>query len=180
MNRIVSGIATLLQHIETLRSTPEVYRPKRCPHCGLGDLWRHGCYSRKADRRSPSDEESLNPIQIPRFFCSGCWRTCSRLPSCIAPRRWYSWLVQQQVLLWLLEVCSLRGCGANFGLYRSTVRRWRNWLASCSPLYEFTLRSRFPEWGRTTDWKSFWCACLGHTPLSEIMACLDNHGVTVP
>ena len=29
---------------------------------------------------------------------TGCRRTCSRLPLCIAPRRWYDWALQQVVL----------------------------------------------------------------------------------
>ena len=85
MARIVSGIATLHQHRETLRHDPELYRPSACPHCGLGGLWAHGFYPRKADRTPRSTE---NPVLIPRFLCRGCHRTCSRLPACIAPRRW--------------------------------------------------------------------------------------------
>ena len=72
MNRIVSGITTLRQHIETLRSTPEVYRPRRCPSCGHGGLWHHGCYFRKADRRPKPMDECLNPIPIPRYP----WQIC--------------------------------------------------------------------------------------------------------
>lgn len=180
MYRIVSGITTLLQHIETLCSTPEVYRPKQCPNCGRGGLWCHGFYTRKADRRPLPGEERLPPVSIPRYLCPGCRRSCSRLSSCIAPHRWYGWLFQQQILQFLLTVCSLRGCSAAFGLCRSTVRRWWNRLKSASPIFEFFLRSRFPEWGRFTDFKSFWTGALSSLPLSEVMACLDFDGVTVP
>ena len=65
-------------------------------------------------------------------------------------------------------------------LCRRTVRRWWNWLESSTLTFEFFLRSRFPEWGRATDWTSFWRVCLGSMPLSEIMACLDYDGVDVP
>ena len=102
MSRIVSGIDSLQQHIDTLRSTPEIYRPRHCPNCGHGSLWHHGYYSRKAGRRPESIDECLNPIPIPRYLCSSCRHSCSRLPSCIAPRRWYSWLLQQQALQSLL------------------------------------------------------------------------------
>ena len=88
MVRIVSGIATLHQHRETLGRAPDAYRPAACPHGGLGGLWSHGGYQRKADRAPRSLE---NPVPIPRFLCRGCQRTCSRLPACIAPRRWYDW-----------------------------------------------------------------------------------------
>lgn len=180
MYRIVSGITSLHQHIETLHSTPEVYRPMQCPHCGLAGLWRHGCYYRKADRRPASDAECLNPVSIPRYFCSSCSCTCSRLPSCVPPRRWYSWLLQQRVLQYLLMLHSLHGCAAKFGICRRTVRRWWNWLPSRTVEFEFFLRSRFPEWGRATDCKSFWQGCLCDMPLSEVMASLDHDGVEIP
>lgn len=180
MYRIVSGIITLQQHIETLHSTPEVYRPAQCPHCGLAGLWRHGCYCRKSNRRPLPGEESLYLIEIPRFLCPGCCCTCSRLPSCMPPRRWYSWLFQQQVLQCLLIVNSLHGCSAKFFICRSTVRRWWNWLQLRTVEFEFFLRSRFPEWGRATDWNSFWRGCPDDMPLSEVMASLDNDGVEIP
>ena len=179
MYRIVSGIITLPQHIDTLHSTPEVYRPARCPHCGLAGLWQHGCYYRKSNRNSPS-EKSTCLIEIPRYLCPACSHTCSRLPSCIPPRRWHSWLLQQQVLQYLLAVCSLHRCAAMFGLCRHTIRRWWNWLQSRTVEFEFFLRSRFPEWGRATDWNSFWRDCLVDMPLSEVMASLDQDGVYIP
>ncbi|WP_226382967.1 DUF6431 domain-containing protein [Burkholderia mayonis] len=58
-------------------------------------MWGHGCYDRKADR---SADGQLNPVSVPRFRCPSCRRTCSRLPLCICPRRWYGWALQQQVL----------------------------------------------------------------------------------
>lgn len=180
MYRIVSGITSLQQHIGTLHSTPEVYRPTQCPYCGLAGLWRHGCYSRKADCRLSPFDACPCPIQIPRFRCPGCWCTCSRLPSCVPPRRWYSWLFQQQVLQYLLIVHSLHGCAAKFGICRRTARRWWGWLQSRTVEFEFFLRSRFPEWGRATDWNSFWRGCLNDMPLSEVMASLDHDGVDIP
>jgi hypothetical protein len=66
---------------------PEAYRPDSCPHCRLAGLWCHGCYYRKADRSA--GVESHNPVAVLRFLCRSCLRTCSRLPLCIAPRRWY-------------------------------------------------------------------------------------------
>ncbi|MBV8034401.1 hypothetical protein [Roseateles sp.] len=50
MNRIVESIASLAQHLITLATDPEQYRPAACPHCGFARVWRHGCYHRKADR----------------------------------------------------------------------------------------------------------------------------------
>ena len=34
--------------------------------------------------------ESFNPVAVLRFLCRACERACSRLPACIAPRRWYN------------------------------------------------------------------------------------------
>jgi len=107
MNRILGSIVSLVQHLATVFTDPDVYRPAACPHCGSGGVWHHGCYHRKADRLN-SAEESLNPVPVRRFLCPGCWHTCSRLPACIPPRRWYDWFVQQAVLLLLL-------CGASLG-----------------------------------------------------------------
>jgi len=177
MVRIVSGIATLHQHRETLCHAPDVYRPPACPHCGLGGLWSHGCYHRKADRAPRSLE---NPVPIPRFLCRGCQRTCSRLPACIAPRRWYDWAVQQRVLMGRLMGASVHALSRACALARTTVRRWWREFKSRSPLFVFTLRSRFPEWGRVADGEAFWRACLSHTPLQDVMATLDSDGVTVP
>lgn len=179
MYRIVPGIASLRQHLETLSRTPQIYRPARCPHCGLGKVFRHGCYMRKAARNRESDGAS-NPIPIPRYLCCGCRRTCSRLPACIAPRRWHGWGVQQIVLQLLLTGASLRQCGAAMHLDRRTVRRWRDWLNSRSEAFAFFLRARFPELGRTADWRSFWIACFKRMPLCEAMALLDRDGVIVP
>jgi hypothetical protein len=67
-----------------------------------------------------------------------------------------------------------------FGLCRHTVRRWRNWLESRTPEFEFILRSRLAEWGRAANWKSFWTGCLSCTPLSEVMAWLDFDGLDIP
>ena len=69
---------------------------------GLVGVWRHGHYRRKTDREG-QEGVYLDPVPIPRFYCRHCQATCSRLPGCIAPRRWYSWLVQQAVLAVLPE-----------------------------------------------------------------------------
>ena len=88
MTIILPNIFSLLQHIETLRKEPESYRPKRCPGCRHTTIWCHGCYTRKAD-----ENDTLNPVPIPRFYCPECDSTCSVLPECIPPRSWYLWKV---------------------------------------------------------------------------------------
>ena len=145
MNRIVASITTLEQHIETIKQTPDLYRPPSCPHCGIKIVWRHGHYPRKADRR-PLVEDSLNPVPILRYCCSACRRTCSRLPLCIAPRRWHDWSVQQSVLERLLNGISPHGAGTTIP-DRRTIGRWWHWLQERSPTFAFHLRSRLPELG---------------------------------
>ena len=83
------------------KSIAKQFRPKFCPHCGHNKLWPHGTYDRKADR-SNSAEPTLNPIKISRYICCKCHRTCSQLPECIPPRRWYLWSIQQTAILLVL------------------------------------------------------------------------------
>ena len=173
MFRIVSAVTSLEQHFVAVAHDPDVYRPVACPHCGIGGLWRHGCYHRKADRDTRAGA-SRNPVPILRFCCQGCRRTCSRLPASIAPRRWYDWAVQQLVLLCLLGAGSLHQASRLCGVDRHTARRWWNWLEARNATFAFFLRSRFPQWGRTRDRESFWRTCLSGMPLHEVMAWLDR------
>jgi hypothetical protein len=173
MNRIVGSIVSLAQHLATVFTDPEVYRPAACPYCGRGGLWHHGCYHRKADRIH-SDEESLNPVPVRRFRCPGCSHTCSRLPACIPPRRWYDWFVQQAVLLLLLCGASLGDCERCTGRPRDTVRRWRDWLRDRGDEFTLFLRSRFLELGRLTDFESFWRHVMEGMSLQQAMVWLDR------
>jgi len=109
----------------------------------------------------------------------GCNRTCSRLPLCIAPRRWYGWAVQQTVLQFLLIGGSVRRCSRSTGLARRTVRRWRDWLDERSETFAFVLRSRFAELGRSPDRSAFWRQVLDHLSLAPAMAWLDQE-IIVP
>lgn len=178
MHRILSANPSLPQHIEQIAHAPAAYRPFACPHCGVGGLWLHGFYERKADRDGTLGA-SLNPVLIPRFCCGPCGRTCSRLPLSIAPRRWHPWAKQQRVLLDLLAGASLRATARCVGLGRHTARRWRDWLHASTSTFAFVLRSRFPELGRGGDGPGFWRACLAAMPLAEAMAWADRE-MTVP
>ncbi len=177
MKRIVAGILTLQQHRETLEKDPKRYQPEQCPHCECGQPWHHGHYERKADRSHGSPE---NPILIPRFYCDHCHRTCSRLPSCVAPGRWYSWAIQQSVLLLLLLRHSFSSTSLHVGPSRDTCRRWLHWLQNRHVLWRFRLCEAHPNWGRAPEWPQFWQRVWEEQPLSELAAWLDHHGVTVP
>jgi hypothetical protein len=69
MAHILPGITTVEQHRTHYLSKPEDYRPDCCPHCGKAGIWRHGRYTRQADREHGS-RDSLNPVSIPRFLLS--------------------------------------------------------------------------------------------------------------
>lgn len=178
MHRILSANPLLPQHIEQIAHAPEVYRPFACPHCGIAGPWLHGFYARKADRDGAVGA-SLNPVLVARFCCGACGRTCSRLPLCIAPRRWHSWAKQQRVLLELLAGASLSHAARCAGIARHTARRWWNWLHAGAAAFSFVLRSRFPELGRGGDGPGFWTACLCAMPLAEAMAWADRE-ISVP
>lgn len=173
MHRIVGSIANLAQHLIAIATDAELYRPAACPHCQRAGVWRHGCYHRKADR-SAGAGASLNPVPVLRFLCRACARTCSRLPACIAPRRWYDWVVQQAVLLLLLGGGSLHHCARCSGRDRRTVRRWRDWLRERSEEFSFFLRSRWPELGRCVDFESFWRNVIDELSLQQAVAWLDR------
>ena len=183
MHRIVAGIYTLKHHRVTLARDPERYRPACCAHCGRSHPWHHGHYTRKADRTTSGQE---NPVPIPRYFCSSCGQTCSRLPSCIAPRRWYGWALQQLILLLLWTGLSLSAVSRLPALLdtpppgRSTCRRWWRWLQERAADFEFHLRSAFPDGGRVVGWPDFWVSALRQQSLSEMMTWLDHHAVSVP
>jgi len=177
MHRIVAGITTIEQHLEAIRQCPEAYRPPCCPHCGRKILWQHGHYERKADRRA--GQVSRNPVPICRYCCSACRRTCSRLPACIAPRRWYDWSVQQTVLERRLNGSPSRQCASCGGPERRTVGRWWNWLQQHSLLFEFHLRARCAELGRATDFSAFWRRVFATLGLTQAMTLLDRQ-LSVP
>lgn len=178
MSRIVASVTTLEQHVEAIHRTPEIYRPLSCPHCGIKIVWPHGYYTRKADRR-PLGECSLNPVRILRYCCSVCRRTCSRLPLCIAPRRWHNWSVQQGALERLLDEAPPHASAGADLPDRRTVGRWWHWLADCGQTFEFHLRSRLPKLGRIAGFGNFWRQVLKSMGLATAMALLDQE-MTVP
>ncbi len=173
MHTIVANITTLEAHAAALESGCDALRPLNCPHCNARKLWGHGYYQRKADRR-PGGGGALNPVAIARFLCPACLHTCSRLPLCIAPRRWYNWAVQQLALICALMGFSVRCCSGCAGVSRHTVRRWRNWLDQRSEDFVFHLRSRFAELGREPDTPALWRSVMNDMTLGLAMAWLDQ------
>ena len=173
---ILTAITSLVQHLATLKDSFFRYRPDKCPLCGKSGLWFHGVYYRKSDR----ENEDLNPIPIPRFLCPHCEHTCSVLPECIPPRRWYLWLAQQAALQLLLSGQSQRAIAATLTLGRRTIGRWWKRFKEQFLQHESVLRSHYPELGRTTGMIDFWTACLEKISLATAMQLCHINEVVVP
>lgn len=173
---ILAGLHTLGQHLAHLQSHAADYLPKQCPSCGRAGLWRHGSYTRKSDR----DGHGLNPIPIPRFRCPCCRRTCSSLPQCIPPRRWYLWRVQELCLRLLLLGYSFHALSRQWPPSRPTLRRW--WQPRAST------RRGYPDGGQSVpanaatarEFGDFWSHCLTRQLLSGAMLTLLRADVCIP
>ena len=176
---ILADLHTLTQHLYAMQFKTNAYRPATCPGCGQSGLWRHGVYHRKSDRTSTADQ-NLNPVPIGRFLCPRCQRTCSALPECIAPRRWYLWDIQQIALALMIKGQSLCQVCTQTSVCRATLRRWRTWLQESFATHAFCLRERCPELGKFTDFNAFWLACLARMPLARAMLWLHQAGIRIP
>jgi transposase-like protein len=179
MSRIVPNIDSLKLHQKILISDPERYRPDHCPSCQSSSIWNHGHYLRYPDRGLESGGR-FNPVTIQRYFCSECGKTCSRLPQCIPPRRWYVWLVQQFVLKSILSGESFNSVSKRVMPSRSTLLRWMQWLNDRSGTFRFHLATLYPEWERQAGFEGYWLEAWDASNLSCLMMTLDRHGVTVP
>jgi hypothetical protein len=113
-------------------------------------------------------------VPILRYCCSACRRTCSRLPRCIAPRRWHDWSVQQGVLERLLNGASQPHAARTDVPDRRTVGRWWQWLQACGQTFEFHLRSRVADLGRLAGFDAFWRQVFAAMGLAAAMALLDQ------
>lgn len=169
---ILAGIASLVQYV----AVESLECPSQCPNCGRPKPWRHGTYPRKTDRESGE----LNPILIHRFYCPNCKQTCSVLPACIPPHRWYLWTVQQTALALFLSGRSLNAIAQTLALGRRTVSRWLNRFKNRFLVQADVLRNHKPELGRTTDFHSFWKSCLDKLSLAEAMRICHVSGVSIP
>lgn len=181
MQVVIHGIHGIKQHQVCFVQEPERYRPARCPHCELkGTLWRHGSYTRKSDRENPADK-TLNPVKIQRYFCKACKKTCSALPECICPRRWYIWAIQQVVLEKYLAGQSIYRLSESVLPSRRTISRWKKALELSLEVHRPVLCSRVSQLGRYTEVKSFWQACLQYySRLSTCFYQLHAAGVNIP
>ncbi len=179
MRSILAGIITLIQHLALLHSDPEKFRPQHCPSCGKSGLWCHGSYFRKADYDN-TGASSLNPVTIPRYYCTLCHNTCSVLPECIPPQRHYPWLIQQSVLLSVLSGESYQKTSKDNKPSRWTISRWQKRLKTRFLIHTSHLRSWLPKLGRMTEFNEFWQSVLKECSLSNAMLILNNAEVVIP
>lgn len=163
---ILAGILSLLQYQNDMNE--EQHRLERCLCCGRADPHFHGRYPRKADRSNKSGD-SLNPILIQRYYCPECQKTCSALPECVPPRRWYLWEVQQVTLVLLLAGQSLRAIAKAVAPSRRTIGRWINRFKEQWHLHKDVLCNHFADLGRTINFNDFWMTCLGQISLAHAM-----------
>jgi transposase-like protein len=119
MCHIIPNILTLVQAKYNLLYE----KVDKCEHCNKLNPWKHGTRTRKTDRESPS-AESLNPINIQRYYCTGCNKTFSSIPECISPRRWYSWIAQQVVLMLFISGKSPYAIAKKCKPSYKTIKRW--------------------------------------------------------
>lgn len=157
MRPILSDILTFRQHSETLFNTPERYKPSHCPYCHCIKLYNHGVYYRKPDRVNIG-KYSCNDQAVARYKCTDecCARTCSTLPECFAPRRWYPWVNQQWCLWFLLKGYSINQVDDLFPMARSTIVRWKNWLFGRFNVFHRLLKNKFPEFGHIENKVDSW------------------------
>ncbi|MDP3889514.1 MAG: DUF6431 domain-containing protein [bacterium] len=179
MRYIFSGIMSLVQYVDLQKYDPYKLRPEQCPSCGRLNLWGHGCYPRESDRINPSSE-SLNPILIQRYYCHGCGKTCSVLPECIPPRRWYLWETQQTAILLFLLSGSARAVEQQVKPSRHTIKRWVAWLIVQFKLHKDVLCTHFASMGLFTEPVSFWKDVFDKLSLSTAMRLCYVAGVTIP
>ena len=178
---IVAGILLLTQHENVLKNNPEKYWVKICPHpdCGKIGLWRHGFRYRKSDRENDG-KSTLNPVSILRLYCPTCNRTCSVLPECIPPLRWYLWIIQQKGLELYLAGLSVNKISEQIKPSRWTISRWIKRLKDQFKIHEFNLKGKWSWLGYKTTFHEFWAALLNKIHLSRIMLFLNNKNIFVP
>jgi hypothetical protein len=182
MKVIITNILSLIDYKRIMNDRG--IKTDQCPSCYKAHtLHRHAYYCRKSDRQAKPGE-SLNPIKIIRFICNHCRKTCSVLPECIPPRRWYLWDTQQAVIQECLAGKSLRSISKRFAVARSTCRRWYQSLEARFLIHVDVLRNSAGKLSEALahcfDFKSFWQSCFAQISFSRAMLLCHRAGLDVP
>ena len=152
----------------------------RCP-CGKSNPWLHGTYDRKSDRVATTSTESLNPIPVQRYYCPVCKKTCSVLPECIAPSRWYLWEIQALALISVFTGKSIFATANKIQISRQTISRWYGRLREQLIFHKDTLCSIFSELGQmSTKLNNFWLAVFKKISFGTAMRICHIAGVAIP
>ena len=175
----VSSLAKYCQQIAEPTSALKQQESNACPHCHAGTLVKNGFYHRKASRTN-EDSIKLNPVPIQRYLCKSCKRSCSALPECIPPRRWYLWDIQSKVLSLFISGKSYRAIARLLLPTRSTIARWIKRFNSQWLLYADTLRQHLPAVCHSQKFKPFWATVLGQCSLASVMCHCHQAGIEIP
>lgn len=180
MAHIVPDIISLTQYLSLLNNTQEIGRLEKCPNCGKSHPQKYGFYFRQSDRINPS-AESLNSIPIQRYYCLGCKKTCSVLPECIPPRRWYLWETQGLILLSVFMGSSVYAAAKEALPSRQTIGRWINRFKEQFAFHKDALCNLFSDLGRAgTNLNNFWLVALKTMSLAKAMRLCHVTGVFIP
>ncbi len=179
MVHILSGIVSLMQYQSLLNSKPGYYRLDQCLCCGKSNPQRHGSYPRQADRTNKSSD-SLNPVYIQRYYCLNCNKTCSVLPECIPPRRWYLWDIQQVALFLCLGGKSICAAARELLPSRQTISRWMIRFKEHFLLHKDVLSSHFIQLGRACTMVDYWQITFETITLAQAMRLCHIAGVIIP
>lgn len=177
---ILPEITTLVQYLFLIKVKPSMFNNIiKCTHCGCRNLWKHGYYYRKSDRDN-TGEQSLNPIPIQRFLCLSCKKTCSALPECIPPKRWYLWAIQQIIFTLFLIGNSIYDISKKYLPSRHTISRWIERFKQQFQLHKSVLLQYFVDLGRTTDFTELWLNCFKNISLGQAMRLCNAAEVIIP
>jgi hypothetical protein len=102
------------------------------------------------------------------------------LPECIAPRRWYLWVMQQTAIVLYLAGTSFRMIAEKIVPHADTVWRWWKCLRSRFAEQAFYLRNHCSRWGVSQSVQAFWQTVLDECSLAKAMRILNESGVCVP
>jgi transposase-like protein len=178
---ILAGISNIAAYNTELSRLKE-----RCTcSCGIANSLRsHGHYFRKLNRHIKG-EQSLILVKILRFLCNTCHKTCSVLPECIPPRRWYVWEVQQNVIQKYLDGDGWNEISAEMGISISTCKRWCKWFLDKYNIYAAVLKNVAGNLGEilrdsADDFKIFWQKCFTNISLDRAMLLCHQSGVGTP
>jgi len=176
---ILADVVLLIQYLNLLKDPSELCHLEKCPCCGKSGPWHHGGYTRQADRINPSSD-SLNPVFIQRYYCPACKKTCSVLPECISPQRWYLWEIQQMALMLCLTGSSICTVSKKILPSRQTISRWIKHFKEQFRAHKDVLTNHVIALGHTDNMADFWPAVFEIMCLGKAMRLCHMAGVMIP